>query len=152
MNGIGSSKVINNTAQLAAQFNDFYLEITSPKISQIGNYKIIKEIGEGAFVKHIWQLIYILNINVVLKCGLIDDPNIVREIYYHKQLKHKNIVSLYEVIKTENHLWIALEYCQGGELYYYIYEKKRLELDECQKYIFPNCPRGQIRSFIEFES
>ena len=58
MNGIGSSKVINNTAQLAAQFNDFYLEITSPKISQIGNYKIIKEIGKEHLVKHIWQLMY----------------------------------------------------------------------------------------------
>lgn len=136
MNGIGSSKVINNTAQLAAQFNDFYLEITSPKISQIGNYKIIKEIGEGAFGKAYLATHILLNINVVLKCGLIDDPNIVREIYYHKQLKHKNIVSLYEVIKTENHLWIALEYCQGGELYYYIYEKKRLELDECRNIFF----------------
>lgn len=136
MNGIGSSKVINNTAQLAAQFNDFYLEITSPKISQIGNYKIIKEIGEGAFGKAYLATHVLLNINVVLKCGLIDDPNIVREIYYHKQLKHKNIVSLYEVIKTENHLWIALEYCQGGELYYYIYEKKRLELDECRNIFF----------------
>ena len=50
-------------------------------------------------------------------------------------MKHKNIVSLYEVIKTENHLWIALEYCQGGELYY-IYEKKRLELDECRNIFF----------------
>ena len=136
MNGIGTSKVINNTAQLAAQFNDFYLEITSPKISQIGNYKIIKEIGEGAFGKAYLATHILLNINVVLKCGLIDDPNIVREIYYHKQLKHKNIVSLYEVIKTENHLWIALEYCQGGELYYYIYEKKRLELDECRNIFF----------------
>lgn len=136
MNGIGSSKVINNTAQLAAQFNDFYLEITSPKISQIGNYKIIKEIGEGAFGKAYLATHVLLNINVVLKCGFIDDPNIVREIYYHKQLKHKNIVSLYEVIKTENHLWIALEYCQGGELYYYIYEKKRLELDECRNIFF----------------
>ena len=136
MNGIGSSKVINHTAQLAAQFNEFYLEITSPKISQIGNYKIIKEIGEGAFGKAYLATHVLLNINVVLKCGLIDDPNIVREIYYHKQLKHKNIVSLYEVIKTENHLWIALEYCQGGELYYYIYEKKRLELDECRNIFF----------------
>ncbi|RCK55129.1 hypothetical protein Cantr_04013 [Candida viswanathii] len=136
MNGIGSSKFINNTAQLAAQYNDFYLEITSPRISQIGNYKIIKEIGEGSFGKAYLATHVLLNINVVLKCGLIDDPNIVREIYYHKQLKHKNIVSLYEVIKTESHLWIALEYCQGGELYYYIYEKKRLELEECRNIFF----------------
>ncbi|CAI5756973.1 unnamed protein product [Candida verbasci] len=126
----------NYTAKLAAQYNEFYLNITSPKINQIGNYKIIKEIGEGSFGKVYLATHIILNINVVLKCGLIDDPNIVREIYYHKQLKMKNIVSLYEVIKTENHLWIVMEYCQGGELYYHIYEKKRLTLAECKPIFF----------------
>ncbi|PYD23777.1 hypothetical protein DND58_29655, partial [Pseudomonas syringae pv. pisi] len=91
----------NSTAQLAAQFNEFYLAITSPVVSQIGNYKIVEEIGEGAFGKVYLAQHVLLNAKVVLKCGLIDDPNIVREIYYHQQLKHKNIVKLYEVIKTE---------------------------------------------------
>ncbi|KAI5951840.1 hypothetical protein KGF54_004915 [Candida jiufengensis] len=140
MDGGGSSiKYLtdqNNTAQLAEQFNDFYLSITSPKISQVGNYRIIEEIGGGTFGKVYLAKHVLLNIDVVLKCGLLDDPNIVREIYYHKQLKHKNIVSVYEVIKTENHLWIAMEYCEGGELYYLIYEKKRLTLKECQTLFF----------------
>lgn len=130
------SKDNNNTAQLANEFNNFYMAISSPKISQIGNYRITKEIGEGAFGKVYLATHILLNVNVVLKCGLIDDPNIVREIYYHKQLKHKNIVSLYEVIKTENHLWIAMEYCEGGELYYLVYEKRRLELNECRHIFF----------------
>ncbi|ABN66556.2 serine/threonine protein kinase [Scheffersomyces stipitis CBS 6054] len=135
----GASRVIsdqNQRAQLAAQFNDFYLHITSPNVTQIGNYRIIEEIGEGAFGKVYLAKHVLLNIEVVLKCGLVDDPNIVREIYYHKQLKHKNIVSLYEVIKTESHLWLVLEYCQGGELFYYIYEKKRLDYRECQHLFF----------------
>ncbi|KAK6199324.1 serine/threonine protein kinase [Scheffersomyces amazonensis] len=135
----GSSRVINDqnqTAQLAAQFNEFYLQITSPNISQIGNYRIIEEIGEGAFGKVYLAKHILLNTNVVLKCGLVEDPNIVREIYYHKQLKHKNIVTLYEVIKTENHLWLVLEYCEGSELYYLIYEKKRITIDECRSLFF----------------
>ncbi|RLV95824.1 putative serine/threonine-protein kinase [Spathaspora sp. JA1] len=136
MNGINLINDQNQTAQLAAQFNQFYLKTTSTKISQIGNYRIIEEIGEGSFGKVYLARHILLNINVVLKCGLIDDPNIVREIYYHKQLKHKNIVSLYEVIKTESHLWIAMEYCEGGELYYYIYDKKSLTLAECQTIFF----------------
>ncbi|KAI5964647.1 uncharacterized protein KGF55_001716 [Candida pseudojiufengensis] len=126
----------NNTAQLAEQFNDFYSSITSPKISQVGNYRIIEEIGGGTFGKVYLAKHVLLDVDVVLKCGLIDDPNIVREIYYHKQLKHKNIVSVYEVIKTENHLWIAMEFCEGGELYYLIYEKKRLAVKECQNLFF----------------
>ncbi|EGW33155.1 uncharacterized protein SPAPADRAFT_150860 [Spathaspora passalidarum NRRL Y-27907] len=136
MNGTRLVNDQNQTAQLAAQFNQFYLKTTSAKISQIGNYRIIQEIGEGSFGKVYLARHILLNINVVLKCGLIDDPNIVREIYYHKQLKHKNIVSLYEVIKTENHLWIVMEYCEGGELYYYIYEKKRLTMAECRVIFF----------------
>jgi len=122
----------NTKARLAAQFNQFYIQITSPEVIQIGNYKIIKEIGEGAFGKVYLANHVLLNVQVVLKCGLIDDPNIVREVYYHRQLQHKNIVKLYEVIKTERHLWMALEYCEGSELFYYIYEKRRLEYHECQ--------------------
>lgn len=126
----------NYKAQLAAEFNEFYHRITSPNVSQIGNYRIVEEIGEGAFGKVYLAVHVLLDIKVVLKCGLIDDPNIVREIYYHRQLKHKNIVNLYEVVKTENHLWIVLEYCEGSELFFYIYEKKRLELRECQHLFF----------------
>lgn len=122
----------NTKARLAAQFNQFYIQITSPEVIHIGNYKIIKEIGEGAFGKVYLANHVLLNVQVVLKCGLIDDPNIVREVYYHRQLQHKNIVKLYEVIKTEKHLWMALEYCEGSELFYYIYEKRRLEYHECQ--------------------
>lgn len=131
----------NSTAQLAAQFNEFYLQITLPTVSQIGNYRIIEEIGEGAFGKVYLAQHLLLNAQVVLKCGLVDDPNIVREIYYHRQLKHKNIVKLYEVIKTETHLWMALEYCEGSELFYYIYEQRRLDLDVC-KHLFYQIVEG----------
>ena len=126
-------KQTQQKAQLAAQFNDFYIHITSPAVNQIGCYRIIDEIGEGAFGKVYLAMHIILNVKVVLKCGLIDDPNIVREVFYHRQLKHKNIVKLYEVIKTESHLWLVMEYCDGNELFYYIYEKRRLTYEECQR-------------------
>lgn len=126
----------NYTAQLADDFNRFYLSITDRSLDQIGNYKIVEEIGEGSFGKVYLAHHVLLNLPVVLKSGLIDDPNIVREIYYHKQLKHKNIVKLYEVIKTETTLWLVMEYCQGNELYYYIYENRRLEVKKVQNLFF----------------
>lgn len=126
----------NQKAQLAHDFNQFYLKITSQNIDQVGCYKVLEEIGEGSFGKVYLATHMLLNIPVVLKAGLIDDPNIVREIYYHKQLKHKNIVKLYEVIKTESHLWLVMEYCQGNELYYYIYENRRIEFKQCQNLFF----------------
>lgn len=127
---------VNSKAVLAAQFNDFYLKITLPEVNQIGSYRIIDEIGEGAFGKVYLARHVLLNVKVVLKCGLIDDPNIVREVYYHRQLKHKHIVKLYEVIKTESHLWLVLEYCEGNELFFYIYEQRRVEYKKCQELFF----------------
>lgn len=127
----------NNTrAQLAQSFNDFYLRITSPQVQQIGNYQIIEEIGEGAFGKVYLAKHVMLDVRVVLKCGLIDDPNIVREIFYHRHLKHKHIVKLFEVVRTEKHLWMVQEYCEGNELYYYVYEKRRIEYKKCRKLFF----------------
>ena len=131
----GSTRVLsekNRQAHLAEQFNEFYLQMTSGDLDQVGSYKIIEEIGEGAFGKVYLACHMILGVKVVLKCGLKDDPNIVREIYYHKQLKNRNIVNLYEVIRTEKYIWLVLEYCEGGELFYHIYHKKRLQFKECQ--------------------
>ena len=136
MNGGSRATDQNYKAQLADDFNRFYLEITSRDVLQIGNYKVIEEIGEGAFGKVYLAFRVMLNLPVVLKCGLLDDPNIVREIYYHRQLKHKNIVRLYEVVKTETHLWMVMEYCQGNELYYHIYDKRRLVYEEYQQIFF----------------
>lgn len=125
-----------NTASLAAQFNDFYLQITLPEITQIGNYKILREIGEGAFGKVYLAEHVLLKSRVVLKCGLLEDPNIVREIYYHRQLRHRNIVKLYEVVKTETQLWMVMEYCEGNELYYHIYEKRRLDAESARNIFY----------------
>lgn len=129
------------TAELAADFNDFYQQITLPRITHVGNYRIIREIGEGAFGKVYLAQHVLLHSLVVLKCGKIDDPNIVREIYYHKQLRHRNIVKLFEVVKTETQLWIVLEYCEGNELFYHIYDQRRLDI-ESTKSIFYQIVEG----------
>lgn len=125
----------NTKAALAAKYNEFYTKVTSPEVKIVGNYRIISKIGEGSFSKAYLAKHVLLNIKVVLKCGMVDDPCIVREIFYHKQLKHRNIAMLYEVIRTEKHLWIALEYCQGDELYYHIYER-RLSYNENRKLFY----------------
>ena len=131
----------NKKAQFAEQYNAFYTKITSPGIEQVGCYRIEGELGQGSFGKVYKARHVLLNVEVVLKCGVIDDSNIVREIYYHRKLKHKNVVLLYEVIKTEKHLWLVLEYCEGRELYDYVYEKKRIGYHE-SKYLFYQIVEG----------
>lgn len=120
-----------NTAQLAQDFSQFYLQTTRP-MDVVGNYRLVEEIGEGSFGKVYLAYHLLLNTPVVLKCGPIDDPNLVREIYYHRQLHHRHVVKLYEVLKTETKLWLVLEYCLGGELYYYVYHHKRVDPRRCR--------------------
>lgn len=50
---------------------------------------------------------------MVLKSGQKDDPNVVKEIFYHRQFNHPHITKLYEYIITETAVWMVLEYCDG---------------------------------------
>ena len=52
-------------------------------------------------------------LQVVLKSAKKDDSNLAREIHHHRQFLHPHIARLYEVIVTENLVWLVLEYCPG---------------------------------------
>ncbi|KIJ23536.1 hypothetical protein M422DRAFT_217509, partial [Sphaerobolus stellatus SS14] len=55
---------------------------------------------------------------------------LTREIHHHRRLHHPHVAQLYEVIATENHIWLVTELCSGGELYDYLIEKGRLSEEE----------------------
>lgn len=55
---------------------------------------------------------------------------LTREIHHHRQLHHPHIIQLYEVIATENHIWLITELCSGGELFDYLIEKGRVSEPE----------------------
>ena len=55
---------------------------------------------------------------------------LTREIHHHRQLHHPHITQMFEVIATENYIWIVTELCCGGELFDYLAEKGRLEENE----------------------
>lgn len=52
---------------------------------------------------------------------------LTREIHHHRRLHHPHITQLYEVIATENYIWLVTELCSGGELFDYLVEKGRLD-------------------------
>ncbi|CCH42946.1 Serine/threonine-protein kinase [Wickerhamomyces ciferrii] len=131
MNGGRNSN--NEKARIAENYNRLYSEFCSDQIKEVGNYTIIKQIGEGSFGKVYLANHKLTHTKVVLKTGNKTDPNLVREIYYHRQFKHIYITRLYEVVVSEGMIWMVLEYCPGKELYDYVLGCGRIPIENAKR-------------------
>ncbi|XP_018909205.1 maternal embryonic leucine zipper kinase [Bemisia tabaci] len=102
-------------------------------------YILEKTIGTGGFGK-VKLATHILTgekvaIKIMEKACLGDDlPRIEQEIKALKQFSHHHICQLYQVIETETHYFMVIEYCSGGELFDHIVEKNRLSEMESRSF------------------
>lgn len=109
-------------------------QFSSKDLNRVGNYTIGKLVGKGSFGKVYLARHDLSNgTKVVLKASSKEDPNLAREIHHHRQFVHPHIARLYEVIVTENQVWLVLEYCPGDELYNYLCNKGHLPVETAQK-------------------
>lgn len=120
-------------------YNKLYCQFMSEELCEVGNYKILKRIGEGSFGKVYLACHKPTHRKVVLKTSDKNDPNVVREVFYHRQFDYIYITKLYEVIVTETKVWMALEYCPGKELYEHLLSLHRIPLDEAAKLFAQIC-------------
>ncbi|EKM53311.1 uncharacterized protein PHACADRAFT_147744 [Phanerochaete carnosa HHB-10118-sp] len=121
----------NHKAQLASAYNELGKELSSQKIRVIGNYTLGKAIGEGAYGKVRLGVHRLTGTRVAIKqIPKAMSASLTREIHHHRQLHHPHVTQLYEVIATENYIWLVTELCSGGELFDYLAEKGRLSEDE----------------------
>ena len=63
-----------------------------------------------------------------------DLKRVKREISILKEVKHPNIIQLYEIIETTEELFLVTDYISGGELFDYIVGKGKIEEGEACKY------------------
>ena len=110
-------------------------------ISKIGDYEIIKTIGEGTFGKVKLEKNIptneLVEIKILEKAKLNDKEdlnNIMKEIKFLKTFNHINIISLYEIIETEMNYYIIMEYAEN-ELFSYIVENNYLD-EETASFFF----------------
>jgi protein-serine/threonine kinase len=68
-------------------------------------------------------------------------PKIQREISILRGLAHPNIVRLHEMVETERHIGIILEYASGGELFDYILNHRYLK-DQAARRLFAQLVSG----------
>lgn len=108
-----------------------YREFSSKDLRTVGNYTLGRLIGKGSFGKVYlashkltngskvslmllnFRQSLLISSKVVLKSANKADSNLAREIHHHRQFLHPHIARLYEVIVTENLVWLVLEYCPG---------------------------------------
>ncbi|XP_039600834.1 hormonally up-regulated neu tumor-associated kinase homolog A-like isoform X3 [Polypterus senegalus] len=110
---------------------------------RVGNYVIGRKLGEGSFAKVREGLHALTGEKVAVK--IIDKKkakkdsymtrNLRREGQIQQMIRHPNITQLFDILETENCYYLIMELCLGGSLMQKIYEQKRLEEPEAQKYV-----------------
>lgn len=93
----------------------------------LGHFSIVRTIGTGA-TSRVLQVCHNGNgheyaIKVMNKRKLMQDERTVQRIMREKRilakLSHPFVVSLHWAFQTDGHLFLVLDYCAGGELFYH---------------------------------
>lgn len=116
---------------------------------QFGDYMLGQILGEGEFgkVKLGWKKdgSSQVAIKLIRRESVATNPSrlpkIYREISILRDLAHPNIVRLHEMVETERHIGIILEYASGGELFDYILNHRYLK-DPAARRLFAQLVSG----------
>jgi len=104
-----------------------------------GLYETEKTIGCGGFAKvklatHLATGEKVA-IKIMDKTLLGDDLHrVTLELQALRSFSHNNICQLYQVMETDTHFFLVMEYCSGGELFDHIVEKNRLTESESRTF------------------
>jgi 5'-AMP-activated protein kinase, catalytic alpha subunit len=95
---------------------------------------VTRNLGEGTFGKVKLGIHSITGERVAVKileksriADVADVERVTREIHILKQIRHPNVIQLYEIIETTKQLFLVMEYVSEGELFELIVKKKRLK-------------------------
>ncbi|CAI2368560.1 unnamed protein product [Moneuplotes crassus] len=117
-------------------------DIEQPKTEKnIDSYILGRAIGQGTFGKVRSGTHIITGEKVAVKIlekEKIKDNNdvqrIIREIKILKSVRHPSVIQLYEIVETQNQLYLIMEYAEGGELFDLIVDRHRLSEDLACKF------------------
>ena len=150
-----SNKLSNNSIQ---SHNENHRKNSSIEY-KIGNYQIKQTLGEGTFGK-VKLGIYIptnekVAIKVIEKDRMTDKDDAVRlkrEFDMLSKFNHPNVILVTEIFESSDSYYSVMEYCEKGELFNYIVDKKRLSENESAFFLLSNNTRIRIYSFIRNSS
>ena len=130
-------KLINNVFRLS--------RMSLSKGKKVGPYEIIDLLKEGSSSKIYLAKSKITNEYVSIKAisksplrnnNLDDLLLITKQIETLKILKHRNIVTLYEIYESKKNIYLVTEYISGKDLIEKIIKKKRFNEEQAKKIFF----------------
>jgi 5'-AMP-activated protein kinase catalytic alpha subunit len=108
----------------------------------VGNYILGRDLGKGTFGEVMVGTHSLTNEKVAIKVlekekivDVHDVERVSREIHILKLVRHPTIVQLYEIIETDDELYLIMEYARGGELFEYIVSRKRVREKEAARFL-----------------
>nr|CAH8822163.1 unnamed protein product [Trichobilharzia regenti] len=104
----------------------------------VGKYKLIRTLGRGNFAKV--KLAQHVSTGREVAVKVIDKTQLnqaslkklFREVNIMKMLNHPNIVRLYEVIESERHVYLVMEYAENGEVFDHLVSHGRMKEREAR--------------------
>lgn len=147
--GLVGSEGVEDGGRGGARRQDYSRSSSRRKDVQFGDYMLGQTLGEGEFgkVKLGWKKdgSTQVAIKLIRRESVATNPSrlpkIYREISILRDLAHPNIVRLHEMVETERHIGIILEYASGGELFDYILNHRYLK-DQAARRLFAQLVSG----------
>lgn len=121
---------------------------TRPRI--IGDFIIEEEVGRGSFATVYKGFHKHTGLNVAVKVIQREKlnhkllQNLEAEINLLKECNHENIVKLLVAKKTENHIYLIMEYCSGGDFAKWLRKRKVINETDARFYL------GQLAMGLSF--
>ena len=146
---VGSEGVDDSARSAGRSRQDYSSSAARRKDTKFGEYMLGQTLGEGEFgkVKLGWKKDGSVQVAIKLirRENLNTNPSrlpkIYREITILRGLSHPNIVRLHEMVETDRHIGIILEYASGGELFDYILNHRYLK-DNAARRLFAQLVSG----------
>ncbi|KAK1836296.1 kinase-like domain-containing protein [Podospora conica] len=127
-------------AMAAPSRNRAHADSKRSREQRIGEYNIIKTLGEGSFGKVKLAVHRSTGQRVALKIisrkkltSRDMQGRVEREIEYLQLLRHPHIIKLYSVIKSPSDITMVLEYA-GGELFEYIVRVRKIPEEQSRRF------------------
>lgn len=111
-------------------------------MKKVGDYVIERKLGSGSFASvfkahHCKYTDKVVAIKAIATTKLNKklQENLETEIAILDKLSHPNIVQLYSIVKTDRHIYLLMEYCNGGDLHRFIRKNNKLSPNMARQFM-----------------